>query len=175
MLIRPLRSAFLAELAKLADRLDAFMVSTFKWDGTYTDRSASTGGTIGAELNSLANNAFSTLSGIYDNATNLDQWAAMQFDLASLSPTAGANIQLFMAQSLDGTNYEDAPSSTNPGSQKLAAWVSVGTGAATKREMTQLFRIPPGKWKWSVKQSTGVAFPASGNTGKLFTANERAT
>lgn len=174
MLLHGFRDPLLRELSRRARQLRLFMMATtFKWAAAWTDRSGSTGGTISTELNSLANGAFSAVSGIYDNTTNLDEWGVVQFDLASLNPTTGAYLQLFLVQSLDGTNYEDAPSSTNPGSAQLVAYVSLATGAATKRATTQPFRLPPGKFKWVVKNQSGVAFAASGSTGKLFTGNEQ--
>jgi hypothetical protein len=149
------------------------MAATFKWAGTWTDRSASTGGTVSTELNSLANGGFSAVSGIYDNTSNLDAWGCIQFDLASLAAAAGAYLQIFIVQALDGTNYEDAPSSTNPGSANLVGWVSLLVSTSVKRAATEPFRLPPGKWKWVVKNAAGVALAASGNTAKLFTANEQ--
>lgn len=148
------------------------MATTFKWT-TWTDRSGSTGGTVSTELNSLANAAFSAVSGAYDNTTNLDEWAAFVIDLASLNPTTGAYLQIFLVASLDGTNYEDAASATNPGSHQLVATVSLTTGAAAKRAITALFRLPPGKMKWVLKNASNVAFAASANTAKLYTANEQ--
>jgi hypothetical protein len=148
------------------------MATTFKWTG-WTDRSASTGGTIGTELNTLANGAFSAVTAAYDNSTNLDEWGAFMIDLASLNPTTGAYLQIFCVASLDGTGYEDAASSTNPGSHQLVATVSLTTGAAVKKQNTPLFRLLPGKMKWVLKNASGVAFAASANTAKLFTTNEQ--
>jgi hypothetical protein len=173
MLLRRLRDPILAAASEIAERLQLFMMATtFKWTA-WTDRSASTGGTVSTELNSLANNAFSAVSGIYDNSTNLDEWAAFVLDLASLTPAAGAYVQFFLTDSLDGTNFEDAASSTNPGAHQLVATVSLTTAVGTRRANTPPFRLPPGKMKWVLKNSSGVAFAASGNTAKLFTANEQ--
>lgn len=172
--MRLFRSSYLGDLAALAARLGAqMMATTFKWTG-WTDRSASTGGTVSTELNSLANGAFSAVSGIYDNTTNLDEWAAFVIDLASLTPTTGAYLQIFLIDSLDGTNYEDAASSTNPGAHQLVATVSLTAAVGTRRAVTAAFRLPPGKMKWVLKNSSGVAFAASANTAKLFTCNEQA-
>jgi hypothetical protein len=92
------------------------MVTTFKWTG-WTDRSASTGGTISTELNSLANGAFSAVSGIYDNTTNLDEWAIFVIDLASLATDdRRRTCRSSSSISLDGTNFEDAAAASNPGS-----------------------------------------------------------
>jgi hypothetical protein len=175
MLLFPFHNKTLKRVANIAARAGFVMLATtFKWAATWTDRSASTGGTVSTELNALANGAFSAVSAIYDNGTNLDEWASFVIDLASLTPTAGAYLQIFLVDSLDGTNYEDAPSTTNPGIQKLVATVSLNAAVGTKREITAPFRLPPGKMKWVVKNAAGVALGATGNTCKLFTTNEQA-
>lgn len=144
------------------------MSTTFKWAAAW----ASQGTVLTTELNSLANGGYSAAGTAYDNATGLDQWAAIEINLGSLTPTAGAYLQVFMIQSLGGTNYEDAPSATNPGYHASVATVSLTTGAATKRAATPMFLIPPGKFKFVILNKAGVALAASGNTGTLYTSDE---
>jgi hypothetical protein len=76
-------------------------------------------------------------------------------------------------RSLDGTNYEDAPSSTNPGSHQLVATVSLTVSTSVKKSDYRTVPAPGGKMKWVLKNSSGVAFAASANTAKLFTCNEQ--
>lgn len=140
---------------------------TDKWSAWV---SRSTG--LTTELNSLANGAYSALGTAFDNTTNLDQYAVCEIVLASLNPTAGAYIQLFLAQSADGANYEDAPSSTNPGYHMSVAVLPVTTGSAAKRIITPPFRIPPGKYKLALLNATNVALASSANTAALYTAND---
>src|SRR3954468_9971839 len=94
-------------------------IATFKWTP-----SNSRGNVLTTELNSLANGAFSAVGPAFDNRTNLDEWAAAEIILASLLPTTGGYLQLFIVNSLDASNYEDPPNSTNPGSHMLVATVS---------------------------------------------------
>jgi hypothetical protein len=93
--------------------------------------------------------------------------------LASLTPTTGAYLQLFLAVSLDGTTYEDAPSSTNPGSHQLVATVSLNVSTSAKRTMTAWFRLPPNKFKFVLKNAAGAALGATSNTVTLKTTNEQ--
>lgn len=144
------------------------MATTFKWTG-WTSRSTG----LTTELNTLANGAYSAVGTAFDNTSNLDQWAAAEIALASLNPTTGAYLQLFLVQSLDGTNYDDAPSSTNPGYHQSVAAVSVATGSAVKKIDTPMFRIPPGKFKLVLLNKTNVSFAASGNTVTLYTTDEQ--
>lgn len=144
------------------------MATTFKWvAGT------SRGNQLTTELNALANNGFSAVGPAYDNTTNLDEWGACDITLASLAAAAGAYLQIFLAVSLDGTTYEDAPSSTNPGSHQLVATVSLNVSTSAKRVMTAWFRLPPNKFKFVLKNAAGVALGATLNTVGLYTTNEQ--
>jgi hypothetical protein len=143
-------------------------MASFKWVA-----SASRGNVLTTELNALANGAFSAVGPAYDNTTNLDEWGACDITLPSIISTAGAYLQIFLAVSLDGTTYEDAPSATNPGSHQLVATVSLTAATSAKRTMTAWFRLPPNKFKFVLKNASGVALAATVNTVALYTANEQ--
>lgn len=132
----------------------------------------SRGNVLTTELNSLADNAISGVGTEIDNATNLDQFGYVEINLASLNPTTGAFITVYMTMALDGTNYEDAASSTNPAWHAIAATIPVTTGSATKRCMSPKFEIPPCKVKFQIRNDCNVAFAASGNTATLYTGND---
>jgi hypothetical protein len=144
-------------------------MATVKWAGSPTSRSTQ----LTTELNSLANNAFSAVGPAFDNTSNLDQWFGFDLVLASLNPTAGAYVNIYAVPSWDGTNYADAPSSTNPGNHVLVATLSITTGSAAKRQMSLYpVQLPPGKMKFVIKNGCGVAFGASSNTLTLYSMNE---
>ena len=144
-------------------------VAAIKWEAAWVSR----GTVLTTELNSLASGAFSALGPAYDNTTNLDQMAAIDFVLATFDPTTvPPSLALFMAQSLDGTNYEDAPSATNVGSHMRVLSLNVLDTSSAKRIITPRFWIPPGKVKFALYQLCGVAFNASGSTGTLYTTND---
>src|SRR5262245_19758044 len=56
------------------------------------------------ELNSLGNNTMSAASATYDNSTNLNIYVDIEVNLASLSPTAGAYVAIYVLCAPDGTN-----------------------------------------------------------------------
>lgn len=144
------------------------MANLLKWAAAWTSR----GTVLTTELNALGNGAYSALGPSYDNTTNLNQTGYLDIVLASLAPTTGAYLQAFLAQSLDGTNYDDAPSATNPGYGMQNAASSVTTGAAAKRLMIGPFIIPPGKMKFALLNKTGVSLGATTNTATLYTADD---
>lgn len=143
------------------------MANTFKWSA-YTSQ----GNVLTTELNALTNGSYSAVGTAYDNTTLLDQWAVLDITLASLNPTAGAYLQLFMVTSPGGTTYEDAPSSTNPGYHMSVAAVSLTAGSAAKRVVTPMFRMPPGKFKFVLLNKSNVTLGATTNTAALYTADE---
>jgi hypothetical protein len=143
-------------------------MATNRWAATWTSR----GTVLTTELNTLGSGSYSALGTEIDNTSNLDLWAMLKVDLASLNPTTGAYVQLFLVQCGDGTNYEDAPSSTNPGTHMAIRPLLLATGASAKRVYSPGFKIPPGKWKFVCLGSAGVSFAASGNTVTLYTTNE---
>ena len=138
------------------------------WQTSWTSRS----NVLTTELNSLADNAYSAAGTAIDNTSNLDQYAAAEVNLASLNPTTGAFLTLYLVQSLDGTNYEDAPSSTQPGYHQQVAVIPLATGSATKRVSTPIFKIPTGKFKFVLRNDSNVSLGASGNTVTLYSAND---
>jgi hypothetical protein len=144
------------------------MATTFKWAA-----GTSRGNQLTTELNALANGAFSAVGPAYDNTGNLDEYAYCDITLASLTPATGGYIQLFLAVSVDGTTYEDAPSSTNPGSHQLVATVSLRASVGTCRISTKRFEIPPLKFKFVLKNASGVALGATLNTVAMTTCNEQ--
>jgi len=144
------------------------MANKLLWDATYTSR----GTVTTTELNSLANAAYATGT-VYDNTTLLDQYGACQVYLGSLNPAAGAYVALFLVQSVDGTNYEDAPVvTTNPGYHMQIATMSVLDTTAAHYINSPVFRLPPGKFKIALLNGTGIALAATSNTITLYTTDD---
>lgn len=126
------------------------------------------------ELNALANGAYSGVGSAIDLTSSLYVFGWADIVLASLTPTTGAYIQLYLVLSLDGTTYEDPPSATNPGTHMLVATMTVTTGVGAKRIMTpgkEPFLLAPGKYKAVLYNTTGVALGATGNTVTLYFSN----
>lgn len=145
------------------------VVATDKWDAAV----AAGSNLLTTELNSLANGAYSAVGTEYDNSTSLNRFMALEINLASLNPTAGAFIELFLTVALGGTNYEDPPSSTNPGRDMLIGTKPITTGLGTKRASIRDIEIPPCKFKLVLYNATNVSLGASGNTVTPYFYNKR--
>jgi hypothetical protein len=145
-------------------------MATVKWGAAPTSR----GTVLSTQMDSLANAGFSALGSAYDNSSNLDRWGWIELSLGSLTPTAGACIYVYLAPSLDGgTDYDDGPASTNPASHLLVAVLQLKTGAAAKKVVSLTpFSLPPGLFKFAIKNQAGVALASGSNTMVLYTSNE---
>ena len=121
---------------------------------------------LGTGLNSLTSGTMSAASSTISNQTNLDIYVDAEILLASLSPTSGAYVALYILESIDGSNFP-AQSDADlrlTGTQLLCA-VPIGTTASTaQRVAVRNLVIPPGAFQIKLDNQTGVALNASGNT-----------
>ena len=122
----------------------------------------------GSDINSLASGSASVLSAEIDNSTTKYLYANMELNLASLTPTAGGYVALYLVPAVDGTpTYPTWDSGASPGTINNNYFVgSFSTKAATaaQRIVMREIQLPPGKFKFAVYNGCGYAFPASGNT-----------
>jgi len=124
-------------------------------------------------LNSLANNTMSAASSNIANQTNLDIYVDIEIALASLSPTSGAYVALYILEAVDGSNFP-AQSDADlrlTGTQLLCV-VPIGTTASTaQRVAVRNVVIPPGLFQIKLDNQTGVSLNASTNTVKFNAYN----
>lgn len=132
------------------------MTSTQKWATPLTIATALT-----SEFNSLASGSLTAASSAIDNLTDLYQYMGLELVLASLTPVAPNNVEIYLFKSIDDTNYEDVSATL---SQCLVAVIPVTTGTGAKRSAVSNILIPPFKFKLVAKNNTGVGLAASGNT-----------
>ena len=119
------------------------------------------------ELNSLANAGYCTASAAQGaDATGGPLYGDFELVLASHDATVYTMAELYIVRSADGTNYEDAPTSTNPGTGMLAGTFIGSDASAAKRVILPDVPRPPGLWKAIIKNVSGATFSASNNTLK---------
>lgn len=122
------------------------------------------------ELNSLATGSACSASSA-QGADAGDAELLLDFELltgGSITPGTNPRADLYLIQSVDGTNYEDA---TTGASESLPPDAYVGSfvptsGAGTKRMVLRNRTAPVGLWKAIVQNELGVSLAASGNTLK---------
>lgn len=149
------------------------MASAIKWEAAWVDRST----VLTTELNALANNGICAAGTGYDNTSNLDQYAALELSVDFVSaPTSGGYVNIFLVESLDGTNYSDATTTAgDAGIMRFIGAIPLAAVTAAQRIASPFtFMLRPGKAKFVLENKSGQAFPASGSTLKLFTTNDEA-
>lgn len=113
------------------------------------------------ELNSLANGSASSASSAVDNTSALDLFCDFTFTVAAQGSarSAGATVSVFLTMALDGTNYDDANSTT----AELVAVFPLDAATTARQATRRDVPVPPGLWKLFVVNNTGQAFASSGN------------
>ena len=141
------------------------MANIGKWNAPSTIVTA-----LSTGLNSLANNTMSAASSTISNATNLDMYVDIEVNLASLSPSSGAYVALYILEAVDGTNFPaQSDADLRLTTTQLLCSVPVGTtSAAAQRVAVRNVVIPPGSFQIKLDNQTGATLNASGNTVKFI-------
>jgi hypothetical protein len=141
------------------------MTNIGKWNAPSVTTVLSTG------LNSLSNNTMSAASSTISNASSLDMYVDVEVNLASLSPTTGAYVSLYILESVDAINFPaQSDVDLRLTSSQLLCVIPIGTTAATaQRVVARNIIIPPGAFQIKLDNQAGVALNASGNTVKFNT------
>lgn len=129
------------------------------------------GGAYSISLDGLASGGYVTGAEV-DNTTNAYLDYLVEFVIADVAEAGNKQVVIFAINSLDGTNYSDAPSATKP--QGNAAWVGVisldGTGPYRSKafSIAAAFGGPlPPKVKLVAYNDAGIALAASGNSAYI--------
>ena len=126
---------------------------------------------LSTELNSLTSNNVSALSSEQDNSTNKYLYTDIEvyLDTINISSTT-AEIRIYLVPTVDGTNYPEFDTgTTSPGAHNNNYYVgSVKAKAsnAAHRGVLRQVPLPPGKYKWAIRNVTGVSLAASSSTVK---------
>ncbi len=131
---------------------------------TYTAAAATA---LSTELNSLANGSYCTASAAIDNSTNLDLFDQLELNVTyGVAPSTGGTVDVFLLPSLDGTNYPDGGGATAPAPENQVGSFTLRAVTTAQRLSLRDIPIPPGLFKYVLKNSAGQAMAASGNTLK---------
>ena len=118
-------------------------------------------------LASLGDGEWTNLSDEIDNSTNKYALVDLYLDLASAAFTS-SGVEIYLVPSVDGTTYPTWTGnvSTEEPENQTHFVGSMNTTESTAVQDTILRNVvlPPGKYKWGVRNQTGIAFAASGNT-----------
>jgi hypothetical protein len=106
-----------------------------------------------------ANATNSAASAAIDNTTNLDLFmdAELVATAAAAARSTGANIALYLAIALDGTNYADINETT----AELVAVYPLDAATTARRLTVRDIPIPPALFKLFLRNNTGQALGAA--------------
>jgi len=143
--------------------------SKILWDAAWTSR----GTVLTTELNNLAASARTAKGSEIDNSTNLDQYGKLKILVTfGSAPAAGGYLQIHMVTTLDGSDWEDGDASNDPGTHTVVGVIPVKATTSAQKLNSPIFKMEPGKTKFILYDGCSVAFPASGSTVTLYTAND---
>lgn len=134
-------------------------MTTFKWLAPEAIATYYT-----TELNALANATFVAVGAEITNETDLYQFIVFELVLASLTPTAGGYVDIWINYQPDGTNFADPSKPLQTTS--LLTTIQLDTAAAAQRIPSRAASILPMDFKLQLRNMSGVAFGATGNTLK---------
>jgi hypothetical protein len=119
---------------------------------------------LSTTLNSLANDA-RVLSAEIDNTTALKTLIDFELYLATQGSarSVGACVDIYLLSSLDGTNYP-GDASADPTINNMIGSFAYSAATTAERDTIKSIELAPGLHKIVVKNRTGQAFAASGNT-----------
>jgi hypothetical protein len=126
------------------------------------------------ELDALANGSYTNGSAAIDNTSNLYLLEDLELTVTfGSSPTDKAPVEVYLLPSIDGTNYADGSSSVTPARSLFVGSFLVRNTTSAQRLLLRGVPLPPGKYKYMVKNGTGQAFPASGSVIKRIPYNHQ--
>lgn len=141
-------------------------MATIKWATPGSEQSYLT-----TELNALADDD-RKLGAEIDNETGLNTNMLLELYVAAQGSArdSSGSVKLFLVRCVDGTNYEYGSDSLDPPSLSYVGQFGLDADTAA-RYVSADIAIPPCKFKLMVKNKTGQALAASGNTLSYRTYN----
>ncbi len=122
---------------------------------------------LSAELDTLASGAMSAASAPIANQTNLNLYADIEVNLASVSFAAGSYVALYILEAVDGTNYPaQSDADLRLTTTQLLVAIPTGVAASAQRVVVRNVVIPPGIFEIKLDNQTGVTL-STGNTVKF--------
>lgn len=121
---------------------------------------------LSTELNSLASGS-SAITAALDNGTDKSIWDDLELVVTfGTAPALNAPVEVYLVPSVDGTNYGDGSSTVLPSPNLLVGTFLVRAVTTAQRVAIRKVELPPGLFKYLVRNQAGQAFAASGNTLK---------
>lgn len=145
------------------------MANKILWDAGLTSR----GNVLSTELNSLSNGSVSAVGSNVSNVNdvNLDQYGMFELNVTfGSAPSSGGYVNIYETIAPDGTNYGSTDEAFTQ--MRFVCSIPLRANTAAQRLHSPMVMLRAAKAKYALENKSGVAFPASGSTLALFTAND---
>lgn len=143
------------------------MPNAVKWSALGTSTTA-----MSTELNSLANGSRAIASSAVDNDAARNMYADFELYVTyGVAPSAGGRVDLYLVQTLDGTNYADGSASVAPPMTSFAGSFPLRAVTTAQRIVLRHVLLPATDYKPLLDNQAGQAMAASGNTLKYRAYN----
>ena len=145
------------------------MPSAVNWEGVSPFTQVAS-----AVFSALASSAMASATGEIDNSTGLDtyMWWELKLDPTAAPEATNPSVDLYVSQSLDGTNYPEDPvtGGTDCGHMYLGSFPTQKI-ATNQRIVIGPFAMPPFKFKIFADNQTGIPLSAGGSTTLSYATN----
>lgn len=139
--------------------LPVAMSATTSRQGAY---SASATIALSTQMATLAAAAYCAPSAAIDNSAALDLYDDLELVVSlAATPVVNTLVEVYIIPSIDGTNYADASSTVAPSPNLYVGGFPVRAVTTAQRIMIRGIPIPPGSFKYQVRNGTAVAFTAT--------------
>lgn len=142
------------------------MANAVKWSAQVAIATA-----LSTDLNSLASGS-SVLSAAIDNSSDRHMFMDLEMYVTyGVAPSATGRCVIYIASSVDGSNYADMVSGSEP-NNLVVATIPLRPVTSAQRLVTRRVLMPPGLFKLALKNIAGQTMAASANTLKYIQYDE---
>lgn len=107
------------------------------------------------------------ISASIDNTSLLHFWDDVELACTfAATPSANATVELYLIQSVDGTNFTDGSTTIDPPTTSLIGVFPIRATTSAQRVSVRGVQLSPGLFKYLVINKTGVASSGTSNTLK---------
>jgi len=126
---------------------------------------------LSTELDGLADGSRAVSASISNTAASeLYEFADFELFIADQAGArdSGARVDVYLLETLDGTNYTFGDASLAPPSNALVGMFVLDAASGSRYAHIRNVLLPPANFKILVENNTGQAFASSGNVVKMI-------
>lgn len=128
---------------------------------------ATIGTALSTQLDGLTSGSSSAASAAIDNSATHALYHDLELAVTfGVAPADNAVVEVYLLPSVDDTNYADGSNTVLPRGNLLAGVFFVRNVTTAQRLALRNVEVPPGSFKYLIRNTAGQSMAASGNTLK---------